>query len=118
MIVGRAFRLARAGCGMDVSHVRRLLSSVTAIVPRITGAVKARVARKVKPFPGSWAGGRVLLAGRARVCPHSRFRWSEARWSALWAGRSQAVYTQEVDGKTGKGSAAGRTGHAIIKSPA
>ena len=64
------------------------------------------------------AGGRVLLAGRARVCPHSRFRWSEARWSALWAGRSQAVYTQEVDRKTGKGSAVGRTGHAIIKSPA
>lgn len=63
---------------------------------------QARVARKVKPFLESWAGGRVLLAGRARVCPHSRFRWSEARWSALWAGRSQAVYTQEVTAKQGR----------------
>ena len=54
---------------------------------------QARVARKVKPFLESWAGGRVLLAGRARVCPHSRFRWSEAQLVRTMSGgvRRQSI---------------------------
>ena len=38
---GRAFRLAWAGRRMNVSHARRLLSPVTAIVPKTTGASQA-----------------------------------------------------------------------------
>ena len=46
--LGRVFRLARAGRGMNVSHVRRLLSPVIAIVPRC-GQASHPAQSKIRP---------------------------------------------------------------------
>ena len=86
---GRVFRLARGGRGMNVSHVRRLLSPVIAIVPRCGQASHPEQSKTRPPAsmqaasPCTWAAAvcqhvcskrnetrraRPLLAGRARVC--------------------------------------------------
>ena len=86
---GRVFRLARAGRGMNVSHVRRLLSPVIAIVPRCGQAshpeqsktsprLLCRLQAPARGQPpsantsapsGTKRGAPApLLAGRARVC--------------------------------------------------
>ena len=138
---GRVFRLARAGRGMNVSHVRRLLSPVIAIVPRCGQASHPEQSKTSPPAsmqaasPCTWA---------AAVCQHvcsKRNETRRARPPACGAGArlygaegigcrycrhaggqpsargvgacSSAVQTQEVDSKTGEGAAAGRTGYAI-----
>lgn len=138
---GRVFRLARAGRGMNVSHVRRLLSPVIAIVPRCGQASHPAQSKtsprllcrlqapargqppsantsapsgtkRSAPAPPAFGAGARLYGAEGIGCRYCRHAGGQP--SARGVGAcSSAVQTQEVDSKTGEGAAAGRTGYAI-----